>query len=815
MRNRFNNVQVRRGSVVLKEIQRPVRLLDGVRAVRYKRNYWPLDSDGSIDIGTNPLTGQIDSLMWQRKAKIVVGNNQQLSHDFLAEGEDVSDEKQIVFEKDGVTEFIMSRAGTRLHNCLRRSISSRTLPFKTLDEYLSLSLEDRIRRLLRIPNLGQHTALEFDRLVSEFSLESFKLNSQSLDKTTGRSFHPPTSPDHHLGGEPPASKDPLHGLNERQKLVLVRRFGLDGKEKETLEAISGCLKVTRERVRQIEKQAIQKLRKPAFRRGLQEYLKVNQQEIETQVFDPQTQTFSTELSGLPRLAAEVVNGSAQTFFEETFSSWGGVFFPRTIDLADVRRASESLAKVYRDWSAPISVEAICDEFDLEKPALSVAVAASPEYREYRCFIVKGYLGARKKRLINVISIGRSNDLGNPFDLWQLKQMYRNNFRSDKCSGRDLRLTLENSSYHFVNLRELGWLNLECLRENPILPLRRAASSDAGRLRDLSAEEPIGNSDGLANLVFRAVQDHGPLRLSELRRVFHARHPDYSEASLLPMLVTFPIFVRLAPGVIGLRSHLDDPRAVSRARTELLRPVDLDLFLYARISGSPTLRYPIWDAAMEHAWANWLLESGEELRLESLLSQVEIDSWSISEKERRWWRDRAERSSSGLCQPPDPGLLNREIGDRELELVLLAASLEGKTHWMHSNQALGWRVDTGRSALALALASLAGWLKPPATWWGTHELTPAGCQVVNEVIGFRKRTGSTFPLTESILEMRPGLQLTGWLLAEDPDALFGCLDRGNRALEMRGEQSLSDREEELDIDALYEQLKRKDIFSEEE
>ena len=815
MRNRFNIVQVRRGSVVLKEIQRPVRLLDGVRAVRYKRNYWPLDSDGSIDIGTNPLTGQIDSLMWQRKAKIVVGNNQQLSHDFLAEGEDVSDEKQIVFEKDGVTEFIMSRAGTRLHNCLRKCISSRALPFKTLDEYLSLSLEDRIRRLLRIPNLGRRTALEFDLLVSEFPLELIKLNSQSSDTTRERSIRAPASPDPHLGGEPRASEDPLHGLNERQKLVLARRFGLDGTAKETLEVISGCLKVTRERVRQIEKQAIQKLQKPPLRRGLQEYLKVNQPEIEAQVFDPRTQTYSTELSGLPRLAAEVVHGSVHAFFKETFSYWEGVFFPRTIDLADVRQANESLANAHTDWSVPISANSVCDEFGLEKSALAVAVAASPEYREFCGFIVKGYLGARKKRLINVLSIGQSNDLGNPFDLWQLKQIYRVKFEADRCSGRDLRITLDNSPHHFVNLRELGWLNLECLRDNPTLPLRSAARSDSGWLPDLSAEEPIGNSDGLANLVFRAIQDHGPLRLSELRRIFHARHPDYSEASLLPMLVTFPIFVRFAPGVIGLRAHLDDPGAVSRARKELLRPVDLDLFLYARISGSPALRYPIWDAVMEHTWANWLLEGGEELRLESLLSQVQIDSWSISENERRWWRDRAERSSLAFCGPPDPGLLNREIGDRELELVLLAASLEGKTHWMHSNQALGWRVDTGRSALALALASLAGWLKPPANWWETHELTPAGCQVVNEIIRFRKRTGGTLTLTESILEMRPSLQLTGWLLTEDPDALFGCLNCGNRTFELYGEQNLSDSGEELDIDALYEQLRRKDIFSEEE
>jgi hypothetical protein len=48
----------------------------------------------------------------------------------------------------------------------------------------------------------------------------------------------------------------LNGLNPRQKEVVTARFGLEGKEGETLAAIGERLNVTRERVRQIENGAI-------------------------------------------------------------------------------------------------------------------------------------------------------------------------------------------------------------------------------------------------------------------------------------------------------------------------------------------------------------------------------------------------------------------------------------------------------------------------------------------------------------------------------------------------------------------------------
>ncbi|WP_404366547.1 RNA polymerase sigma factor RpoD/SigA [Marinobacter sp.] len=52
----------------------------------------------------------------------------------------------------------------------------------------------------------------------------------------------------------------LENLNEREQLVLSRRYGLDRREPETLQVISDDMGISRERVRQIEKTALARLK---------------------------------------------------------------------------------------------------------------------------------------------------------------------------------------------------------------------------------------------------------------------------------------------------------------------------------------------------------------------------------------------------------------------------------------------------------------------------------------------------------------------------------------------------------------------------
>jgi RNA polymerase nonessential primary-like sigma factor len=58
-------------------------------------------------------------------------------------------------------------------------------------------------------------------------------------------------------------------LTERQRIVLERRYGLNDNDVATLEVIAEELGITRERVRQIQMEALQSLRRRLARSGIE------------------------------------------------------------------------------------------------------------------------------------------------------------------------------------------------------------------------------------------------------------------------------------------------------------------------------------------------------------------------------------------------------------------------------------------------------------------------------------------------------------------------------------------------------------------
>jgi len=67
----------------------------------------------------------------------------------------------------------------------------------------------------------------------------------------------------------------LETLTEREKKILILRFGLEDGSPKTLEEVGAIFKVTRERIRQIEAKALKKLRHPSRSRRLQTFLEIS------------------------------------------------------------------------------------------------------------------------------------------------------------------------------------------------------------------------------------------------------------------------------------------------------------------------------------------------------------------------------------------------------------------------------------------------------------------------------------------------------------------------------------------------------------
>jgi RNA polymerase primary sigma factor len=64
----------------------------------------------------------------------------------------------------------------------------------------------------------------------------------------------------------------LEGLNDREREVLIMRFGLADGRMRTLEEVGAHFKVTRERIRQLETKALAKLRHPDKSQRLEGFL---------------------------------------------------------------------------------------------------------------------------------------------------------------------------------------------------------------------------------------------------------------------------------------------------------------------------------------------------------------------------------------------------------------------------------------------------------------------------------------------------------------------------------------------------------------
>jgi RNA polymerase primary sigma factor len=66
----------------------------------------------------------------------------------------------------------------------------------------------------------------------------------------------------------------LQKLPERERKVLILRYGLADGQHRTLEQVGAAFGITRERVRQIEAEALRKLRHPHLSRSLRRYMEV-------------------------------------------------------------------------------------------------------------------------------------------------------------------------------------------------------------------------------------------------------------------------------------------------------------------------------------------------------------------------------------------------------------------------------------------------------------------------------------------------------------------------------------------------------------
>lgn len=176
-----------------------------------------------------------------------------------------------------------------------RQAITRALAQKTRTIRIPLHMTERIRQMYRVAQnmeqeLGRRPSA--DELAQEMDLPLDAVRNMmdasqhaiALERPVGddgesefgefledmETPSPVDSVTHHLLQE--TIEEVLSELNPRQSYILRLRFGLGGGEPHTLEEIANKFGLSRERIRQLEKEALRRLRNPRLAHTLRDYL---------------------------------------------------------------------------------------------------------------------------------------------------------------------------------------------------------------------------------------------------------------------------------------------------------------------------------------------------------------------------------------------------------------------------------------------------------------------------------------------------------------------------------------------------------------
>jgi RNA polymerase primary sigma factor len=124
----------------------------------------------------------------------------------------------------------------------------------------------RIAEHLDIPVKKVKKALTFADQTSALADLSDAISESLVDNSAADAWRAV-----HTGDSGTKISKVLATLKPRERDIIIKRFGLDGTDEETLEEVGQVMHVTRERVRQIEAKALRKLRHPVRSRILQPF----------------------------------------------------------------------------------------------------------------------------------------------------------------------------------------------------------------------------------------------------------------------------------------------------------------------------------------------------------------------------------------------------------------------------------------------------------------------------------------------------------------------------------------------------------------
>lgn len=534
----------------------------------------------------------------------------------------------------------------------------------------------------------------------------------------------------------------------RDREVVERRFGLGLAPPETLEDIGADYGVTRERIRQIEKRALKRMRVRMRRVPLADHITVASPSAWLQISDGrgwisdrQADPAMRKLDGMLQLALELIETPPRTWLSAiaTRAKHGWIGVPVDPELAQAA-ALELGALLKLPLPRSLS-EVCCHDGPLQvEAALRIILGLELD----QGYIVQSKPGLRMRRALGLHRLLASASV--PLSAQQLIPLYHRLCPSDLCSARDADIVMQAAPHLFVETYDQVWFGIGVCGALPILDDRKTGAPNDSPIYD----ESYADDDGAtcAEALIAALERRGPERLLTLyQNAQDILPPGRSPNSVGPTLLSNPhLFVRLLPGVYGLHHQVpSSEELLVMPPPYLLDNNQLRLLALARRAGERRDVFPLWSLEGEFALARWGHHHGAAENFRSLLAVADIAAWPISASERAHWQDIARREGRfELAEAPRPDAYVRPEIDRLLAACIEAVSA-GTLNWMAVNRMAGRRIDShaGASIMAilLALGVLHSDSADPSAWQGPHLAADRAAELRAEMLGELTATGT--------------------------------------------------------------------------
>ena len=612
----------------------------------------------------------------------------------------------------------------------------RTMRFSAV----ALAPDDFLAALQRRQNIGRTSVKEMARLVRRLTprlLAENGVTQAQIARTYEALFGEEQPKDADAAADGVPHFETLAGCLEwllghceaRDRLIVERRFGLGHAAPETLEEIGADYGVTRERIRQIEKRALKRMRVRIRRVPFADLVTSASPEVWLQISeglgwisDSQVDAALRNLDGNIQLALELTGTAPGNWLSANATRAAHGWIGTPVDPELTKSAASELG-AFRNLPLPRSFfEANGANRPLHtEAALRIELGLELD----QGYVVQSKPGRRMRRALGLHRILVSAAV--PLGTERLIPFYHQLCPSDLCSARDAEIVMQAAPHLFIETFDHVWFGvgacgIPAILDDSVLCLHKHQPANA----DTDVHD---DSETCISSLFAALERRGPERLLTLyQNAADILPPGRSPNSVGPTLLSNPhLFVRLLPGVYGLRHQVPPPEELlSNPPPYLLDNNQLRLLALARRAGERRNVFPLWSAEGEFALARWGRHQGAPENFRSMLAVADIDAWPISLSERSHWRDIARRE--GRFELAD-ALRHDAFTRPELDR-LLAACIEavnaGDLNWMAVNRMAGRRIDSHASAsvmaILLALGALSSESAAPSTWQSPHRAT---------------------------------------------------------------------------------------------